>query len=454
LNTALKQEKTPQAGMPEGVKDKDIDTISLSNHLPIVNALDHMLALHRDTHPQGLVHVEIAGDERDYPRMDRARLADWKRAHTFNGQKDVYIAINPLYDWKAKRTNDNVSDIQWVWVDVDCNSDAPDWAFVTSLKVQRLIDKGLLPEPSLTVFSGRGLWYMWRIQPISPRHKTHLKRWRDLIGQFGDVLRPYGADRASVDPARLMRLAGTVNSKSGRLVTIQQGIQESYDLDDLAERFLPAKKKAAPKPKRVRKATTTGQVKRLHNLYSLNKARCQDLENLVALRGGDLTGYRNNLLFIYALYRLHTDKDITLTARYVEDLNDSLTDPLPPSEVVKTIRSAEEAHTKGEEKDDPYTFKNETIIDWLAITPEEQAHMSTILGAEEKKGRHRERMRKARGGVSKAEHEAKILKDKLDKLNALRIAIQDHPDLSNRALAQVLGWSEGTVRNLKKKLAE
>lgn len=462
MNTAEKR-KSPH-GMPTRGDEFELFNDSyrdiLSHPQLIVNGIDHMITLHKRTHPAGIVHLETVKEtKRDYKRSRVDRLTSWNLADTFDGLEDVFIAINPLYRWrgeKGKRTNENVSQINWLWVDIDCDSDSPDWAYSTVMKIETSKIMGnVIPDPTLTVFSGRGVWLMWQIDPISPRNKISMPIWRKLMKQFGEVLRPYGADQKTGDPARLMRLAGSINSKSGQKVSINQHSWQSYDIKELAEKYLPPsranRKTKKPREEGKTREGATNKPKNLFTLHSQNYTRFHDIERLVTIRNGNLTGYRNEILFIYALYSMYYHGDINAVARSTARLNDSFSEPLDSGEVEGIIRSVENNSDEGK-----YQHKTATIIRKLDISVEEQKQMKTLISAEEKRERDKLRKREERGGLSQSERQAKNKEKneakKQQKIEALRKAIHENPNLSNVKLGKLLGWSEGTVRNIKKLL--
>ena len=82
-----------------------------------------------------------------------------------------------------------------------------------------------------------------------------------------------------------------------------------------------------------------------------------------------------------------------------------------------------------------YRYKNETLIEQLEITPEEERHMKTLISTTEKYRRKNERRNEARGyQVRRAERAERIVK--------LRRA-----GLSQRAIAAEIGCAQKTVSN-------
>lgn len=453
-SAAIKKKKVPLVGIPDRDQEKHLDDDIVALPLLIIKPIDHLKTLHEGSHEAAFAHVEIVAEngKRDYKQRRTDALDRWNKADSFDEVKDVFVAINPLYksSREARRANANVSQINWLWVDIDCNDNSPDWAYVTAMRLEKIIGQQL-PEPTMTVFSGRGLWLMWRIMPISPRNKISMTAWRKIMTQFGDVLRPFGADKTSTDPARLMRLAGSINSKSGKRVSIQRHNYKPYDIERLTEGYLPAVRKSkeskwSNKPNETRekvKKATGKKPRQLHTIRNLFYNRANDIETLVALRGGEMNGYRNKTLLIYAMNCLQLYKNLLAASQRVVEFNETFTDPLGASEVTAIMTSVENQER---------WWKNTTVIEWLDMTGKEQEQMVTIIDPEEKKARQRERMRKARGGVSKAEKDAERIIEQMEQIANLRKTIAANPSLSNIKLGAVLGWSESKIRRLKKLL--
>jgi hypothetical protein len=88
------------------------------------------------------------------------------------------------------------------------------------------------------MFSGRGLHVVW-LHDCLP--KQALPRWQAVQRQLRESLQRLGADPNACDAARVFRLAGTCNSKSGEMVRQRQ-----------------ARKTHSGRPARVETRTPTG----------------------------------------------------------------------------------------------------------------------------------------------------------------------------------------------------
>lgn len=74
-----------------------------------------------------------------------------------------------------------------------------------------MLSDARMPPPSYAVATGRGLALVWLHEPV-PR--TALPRWRTCQRHLYQALVGLGADRAALDPARVLRVVGTENCES------------------------------------------------------------------------------------------------------------------------------------------------------------------------------------------------------------------------------------------------
>lgn len=99
----------------------------------------------------------------------------------------------------------------------------------------------------------------------------------------------------------------------------------------------------------------------------------------------------------------------------------------------------------GQEVDPRYRLRTSTIINWLGITPEEQRHMSSLIGPEIRRERERQRWhrrREAAGGLSREEYLAQA-DERRREAHRLR-----GEGLTQREIAKVLGVTQQAVSYL------
>ena len=372
--------------------------------------------------------------------------------------EDVYYSQNTFF--KPQRRIDNIRQLRSLYVDLDVYTLnlTPEWVLG---KLELEYFGHVIPEPNLVIFSGRGLVLIWNIQPI-PHMAMPL--WRAVENYLMEQLKELGADPKATDPARIFRLAGTINSKSHAVVHTQQRHSYRYDIHDLQYDYLP---ELSPKVQKVKKRGPKPRILRMFNTYTLHLSRARDLAKLVELRKGKVDGYRETICFLYRYWTCCFTSDPARALEETMDLNSEFRDPLPESEVIRATKSAEKAWAaKSNDKADAaakalgypgagYRLKNSTIIDWLDISPQEQSQLSTIIGAQEKRKRNlklKEQQRRAQG-IRPMEEYNQERKQKVEtKVEQLTRLMNENPDWSNVRLGKEIGVSEGYIRKLKKTL--
>lgn len=321
-------------------------------------------------------------------------------------KKDTYITPNSFY--KPERNVDNIRHFRALYIDIDLKEGQSKSEAI--YKVYLIADEGRIPRPTLVVDSGRGIHLYWRIKNAP---KQALYTWQELEDYLYKQLSQLGADRKATDGARLLRLPSTFNSRNNELCKVLNVEDTIYSMYDLREKYLKYKPVQYKKSKK-----DTRQVKNLFNSYSLHMARASDIETLCKLRNYDLKGYRNSILHCYAYWKGIYIRDIETLTNVVYELNNKFIEPQKKSEVDALIRSVDRAINRfidyeqgiraGEDKrisskmqkHGGYWYKNETLIDMLNITDEEQRHLKTIIGVNEKYRRNNERRKKLRRNIN------------------------------------------------------
>ena len=125
------------------------------------------------------------------------------------------------------------------------------------------------------------------------------------------------------------------------------------------------------------------------------------------------------ILFLYRYYLCTFIEDTEKALQDTLELNSMFKSPLRENEAKRGTMSAEKCYL---DKNKEYKYKNETLIDLLEITEEEQRHMTTIISKKEYKRRnnnynktkYKEKL-KEEGKMSKKE-ELEILRKKIRSL--------------------------------------
>lgn len=402
----------------------------------------------------------------------------------FQTEKDFYCSVNTLYA-PGRHSGKYVTKLNALIVDLDYYN-VPELKGLSAEQVIGLLEgEKDYPEPSFYIDSGRGLYIIWLLENTYATTASK-KYWKaiekTLISAFSD----YGADEKVHDIARVLRLVGSTNGKTGKKVRIVESPNyynisqfnkvERYELGDIAEYFWGAREIYEHKnkePIKRKKRKQTQKVIQLKNTYTLNYSRYKDLETLVDLRADKKEeGCREYLLFLYRLNLLYCNIEPPVALEMTLALNNRLPLPLEEEEVINATGNAEgiaEVYNRlrNNYKDTfdislnqhlynggAYIYTNKTIIKELKITEEEQTHLITIIGTGEKKIR-KDKRNKIYYEENK-EYYQKLYQDKLKSEGKLTRAEKNEikraeikslleQGLSQRQIAQKLNMSVSTV---------
>ena len=295
-------------------------------------------------------------------------------------KEDVYISMSTFY--KPMRRIETIKEIGNLFLDLDTyNTKFTKTQILMNLE-ENYFNRSI-PIPNLIIDSGRGLTLVWSIEKVP---YMALPLWKSIQEYLYSQLKEFGADRKALDATRVLRVAGSINSKSGTRVTILEKYEYKYTLREIQREFLPdldenkSKKKGRPK-----------KVVYVHRERSLYQGRILDLVKLCELRNYDVKGQREIILFLYRYYLCYFYEDEQKALEDVLELNKEFIQPLSEKEVIRATGSAEKVFKS---KDKQYKYKNETLIELLEISDYEQTHMKIIIGKEEYKRRDNERNKK------------------------------------------------------------
>ena len=331
-------------------------------------------------------------------------------------EDNVYITLNTFY--KTYRRIECIKELNALFIDLDI--------YKTGFtKEQILINlnenyfKQSMPIPNFIIDSGRGLYLIWLIKKVP---SMALPLWKAVEEYFYKTLKEFGADRQALDATRILRVPGSFNSKTHTEVKIIDNYDYLYELREIQSEYMPElSEKALVRRGRPKK------VKYIFRERSLYYARIMDIIKLCELREYDLKGHRELILFLYRYYLCYFTEDVEKALYDTLELNSMFKQPLAEKEVTRATKSAETVFKK-ENKD--YKYKNETLINLLEISDEEQREMITIIDDEEYKRRKRLRNKKLYNSEkAKEKYKDKLIKNgeitKEEKISLRREKIKD-----------------------------
>jgi hypothetical protein len=325
---------------------------------------------------------------------------------------DTYLTQQSIIPFK-RRCVDNVCKLGSYWVDLDCYNVglSKEEALTDALKI---IDNLSLPKPRMIADSGRGLYLIWVLaRPISTKkgvknRSERIAAWQNTEKLLIDAFKSVGADPKASDPARVLRLAGSVNSKSDSTVNYWQSGNKLKSFSELSTALQAVQPDIKPKAKPVQKRTpnkTVYAVNRIFTRYGLAAHRMADIQSLATLRGGLLTDYRERAIYIYAVEAAYFCRERTTLlnniSQFMTDclcLGDNKYNPATPDKYIKAVLDRCEIVNYAAptfDGDARYKQKTATIIEWLNITELEQRSLKVVVGSAEKYKRVTHKRRKS-----------------------------------------------------------
>ncbi|GIM32243.1 transcriptional regulator KorA [Paraclostridium bifermentans] len=380
-------------------------------------------------------YITVASKNPNYSQWHykKEELLD-KTEEIVNGIND-YISQNTFY--KPQRRIENIKELRAVYIDIDCYNSK-----YTKDAVQYFLEHDLygykIPRPNYLIDSGRGLYYIVLIKPVP---SMALPLWYAVQRYLFNTLKEFGADANALDPTRVLRIVGTMNSKSGTSAKVLDEYDYEYSLREIQEGYLP---EISPK-----KTKSKGRPKKMVSLfteYSLYYARLMDISKICELRNYDVEGHREVILFLYRYYSACFTEDSEEALRRASELNSMFTKPLPKNEVIRDTKSATKAY-----ENKLYKYTNAKLIQILDITLDEQKYLRAIISGKEKYRRSAEEQkakkkakRRNENGLTKREQ------SKIDNINVVK-------ELYDKGYKQVqivreLGLSKGRVSQIIKEL--
>lgn len=342
-----------------------------------------------------IARMSIKSPEHGY-RVQTYHYATSELAKASCQENNLYFALNPMkfINKSIRRDKQHVARLKFLYVDLDIYKS--EWKDFTQTQILMQLESEYfdikIPSPSYVVNSGRGMYLLWRID----EHINAQPRWEKVQAFLNSQLIEFGADRAVVtDTARVLRIPGSINSKSGSEVFIMDSyntnytytlyeIMQEYMQNDIAS-FQYTKKA----PKREYKASS--KIVFMNTPYSLYNARISDLEHLLLKYRDKESGMRENILFLYRYYALCINNDKAESLNMTLALNSRLKYALDEKEVVKATASAEKYYDNNK----CFQISNNKLVEFLNIEPDEMKEMRSIITSSEKSARKSVRDRKA-----------------------------------------------------------
>ena len=345
-----------------------------------------------------------------------------------NPRLDTWISQATF--WRPNRRVINLRSISLVFADIDCYKS--EWSQgldpqEMAQKFRSFCEQQGVWDPSIILFSGRGLQVKWFFKNPIPRQA--LPRWNFLERWIVDRFLDYGADPRAKDASRVLRVEHTINSKSGKFCRVvyenldDEGETKRYDFESMFNAVAPISRDEYRRQRdRLRiqteawkKAGRDRRAKVALDVSTLYWDRLEDLRKLCRIRGGVKEGHRMSMLFHMTICLSFCG--LVEPATFFSEMY-ALANQIDPrwhvskSEVstlyvrLKELRKGTLYEYNGRKYPAMYTPKNRTVIAQLEITAEEQRQMKSLIDSCEKARRKVERRREA-GMMPRQEYEGR-----------------------------------------------
>jgi hypothetical protein len=309
------------------------------------------------------------------------------------GGTDRFISVNEFQGWRLVKL---LRSLRAVFVDLDaCSS--------IEHALQVCDDVGL-PQPSYAVLSGRGVHLYWFLESAPAQT---LPVWQAIQREVIKKLAVLGADPVCSDCTRVLRLVGSINTKSGTEVLGYEVTGARWSLRELANEVLGYQERKPATVTNIQRARSL-TVHQRSGVFRLWHSRYQDLlaiaDHWAFMRStGVPEGKRDTLLFLQAnalswFTRSETlQQEITKNSRiYFPSLSarevETYTRP-----IIQRAKAAADGKTTihhGQVRDPRYYFQTETILDRLGGLIEPVQGLKVLLPAHVLAERERERLLK------------------------------------------------------------
>lgn len=401
------------------------------------------------------------GKKRHWIAANTDGLAEIARLQDNPDLKAIYFSQG-LYWRKGKQHGKSgVGVFPWAWVDLDVyNSvdgwDDMSWQDRTAILTEAVMSSGV-PFPTLMISSGRGAYMVWKLKdPVWNVSKGGGKRPISVVEAvnkaLAERLSDLGADMKCTEGARVLRVPGSRHSGTGELVKILHDSGEKYAMADLKAAVLPhssadvaswkkardAKTRAFNKQRKAWAAENAADAEKKQrandpcNIVSLDAARARrggfsrrthalkvisDLRTLAGIRWPDSCEAQKGFRDLFGHLAVSALAGCTKPGELIDVARGHLSGLVPHRYLMSKKFEADNAPSVRLAKEEKrYAYSGRKMAELLAVTPEEEAKLSVIVGAEVKAARDRvrkttmERARQRRAGaVERSEYEAESL---------------------------------------------
>ena len=359
-----------------------------------------IVALHRNSDGFVTFHRKDAhGNFIDLVAVPAVELTQWFPNFVDYLAEDSYYSLNAFYKGRGKSKilpaqpmpHRKYNALRWLtscFADLDCGREGT----MTRGEVQgRIVDMqeyGILPNVSIFINSGRGLWPVWMLRDHNNDSGGPVRAWNENLyiwsrvqAALGERLASLHVDPDSRDAARVARVPGSLHRKAQRRVAYMltrddasqpfvYTLPELVDFLDLSIRPLPwsIKKEVSPE---LSARGLKGYQARWQGVW-------EQIATLCAMRGG---GFKEGRRYTSIKTCVRVMRNLKRDEKEVETVAIDLAKncitkngtpaPLPQKDLIDALKAGTKAGM----------IPNQKISDQLDITPEESTILPTLPAA-------------------------------------------------------------------------
>jgi len=328
--------------------------------------------------------------------------------------EDVFMSVNEFNGWRKEEL---LKSLRACFVDIDNPK-------LTLTETLDAVKKQGLPEPSIATESGNGFHLYWMLEATPSKA---LQVWKEVQNKIARSLKDIGADQLAKDPARLLRVIGTVNSKNGSRVR-GHIISDKYYSFHLLSDLILGKRKFEKKRKAIVRDITASRAGKSINKPSFHSKPIrmwwyvvyQDILKIIeyTFSGKVLKGTKQRDLLLFHLANalswfvnpdaLQSEIDM-MAQKYFPDLSETKVTRYTSQIIERSLKAIEgkKIEYNGKMVDARYSFRRDTLWTQFShlisndLLPELRAIIPDKLHAERKRKRDR-----SRSSLSREEYEA------------------------------------------------
>lgn len=376
---------------------------------------------------------------------DTAVKKDALAALGFNQRASFYMTHNGFTS--RCRKSDQVRQLNALFFDLDCHDQSPEdtqaTVHATLQLLSRAVDENQLPQPTMTINSGRGVQLFFVLDRSVPYRFEHglvnekgirlfdlvQKGLADILERLVVSIPGIDVDRATFDVSRVSRIPGTFNNKAGRFATLDQHANAFYSLSDLYAFVLQQRGRELHAQALRRNSSRSGNVMHYQPLLM---SRLNKIIELQKYRNFDCSGTRELMSFVFynTAVQIYQRED---AKERLAAFNARFANPLADCELKGIVSSVDEVvNVRGEKG--YYLIGAKRLVELLALTTKELTALNFF---------------ESKRSIERSEQKRLTAQRRLERNNAIvEFRQQGH---TQAQIAQLVGCSLRTVAYVLKR---